>query len=224
MLHNRPFSFTLATCLIVLAAFVVGCSLDSSNPMSTDTSTPSISAKRAKKDRTADTSTSTSDGTAADSNTADDSTPTGYPFDPVMFENPVAPENRTVTARITVRNGGVLKIEQNHKILQIVFPPNSVPYNQRMTLELLHGKRIDFRVTPHMVLNEPATLVVRGRILVPAGGSDVYHHALDGPEWTSEGQATEETYTEDGEVMYELTNRIRLPLDHFSRYAFGSRF
>ena len=118
----------------------------------------------------------------------------------------------------------MLKIEQNKKVIKIVFPPNSVPYDTGMKLELLHGKNIDFRVLPHMVLNEPATLVVRGRILVPEGGTDLYHHALDGPEWTSEGAASEGTYTEDGEVMYEVTRSIRLPLDHFSRYAFGSRY
>ena len=223
-MQRSRFSWITVACLITAAAFIVGCSLDSPNPLSTDTTTPSISAKRARRDNTADTSTSTSGGTASDSNIADDSTPPEYPFAPVTFENPVAPENRIVTARITVRDGGVLKIEQNKKVLKIVFPPNSVPYNQRMTLELLHGKRIDFRVTPHMVLNESATLVVRGRILIPEGGSDLYHHALDGPEWTSEGAASEGTYTEDGEVMYEVTHRIRLPLDHFSRYAFGSRF
>ena len=195
MIRNRLFSLNIASCLIFTAALIVGCSLESSNPLeSVDRGIPEISAK-----------------------------PANYPFAPVKFENPVAEENRIVTGRITVKDGGVLKIEQGKKVIKIVFPPNSVPYNARMKLELLHGKIIDFRVTPHMVLNEPATLVVRGRILVPEGGSDLYHHALDGPEWTSEGPAAEETYTEDGEMMYQITHRIRLPIEHFSRYAFGSR-
>ena len=222
MLRNRLFSLNFATCLIFITALIVGCSLDSQNPLSTDTTTPSISAKRAKRDKAVDTGSSTSDGT--DSNAADASTPTGYTFAPVQFEHPIAEDSRIVTGRITVKDGGVLKIENTKKMIKIVFPPNSVPYNTRMKLELLHGKNIDFRVLPHMVLNEPATLVVRGRILVPEGGSDLYHHALDGPEWTSDGPVSEETYTEAGEVLYQLTHRIRLPLDHFSRYAFGSRF
>lgn len=207
MLRNRHFSLTLATCLIVLTAFVVGCSMESSNPMNTDTATPGISAKPG----------------GGNGGTYDGSAYAAYPFDPILFRKRINARQRTDTALITVENGGKLTVDSGGAArIRIQFPPNSVPYDVEMTATLMdpEGKAIDFEVTPSLTLNEPAKITVKGDVLVPVGGTDLYHHG-GGDAWDSVVQATVENY-DTGKYLVKANTRFNV--DHFSRYAFGSRF
>ena len=213
MLHNRFTSLTLTTCLIVLAAFVVGCSMDSSNPMNTDTTTPSISAKRVKPEN------------GGGNGDYDGSAYGAYGFEPVLLRKAFKQASRrTATAHITVANGGHVTLSRGSTKIRIKFPANSVPYDTDITLTLLDLEIVDLEVMPCMALNEPAELWVKGELVVPAGAVDLYHFQENVSDWSSEGPATVETFDEGGTQMFRIRSNTKLKLNHFSRYAFGSRF
>lgn len=233
--------------LIAVAAFTVGCSMDSIAPMAPDTTTPQISAKPTKKTSTTtdtsvpyettsttdettsttDATTETTDNTAStetesSTTTADYEAMYGYPFPPVYFSNTIPANKRSASAYITVADGGEIVVQSGQTAVKLVFPPNSVPYDQTMTLTLVNGYAVDVEIKPSMVLNEPATLIIDGKLAMEGGSTnfDLYHHAEQEEAWDNDSAAYHEG---DGEVIYYLEG-MTFSLEHFSRYAFGSRF
>ena len=230
MLRSR-FSWITIGYLILAAAFVAGCSMDSIAPMASDTTTPSISAKSTKKEKTTDVSVpdetaSTPDYTAGTMTESSTSTPDyasmyeGYSFPPVYFSDTFPADKRSASAYITVADGGEIVVQSEKTAVKLVFPPNSVPHDQTMTLTLVNGYAMDVEVTPSMELDEPAKLKVKGTRLVPDGEIGLFHDEGNG-EWTKVAN-TEVNKDKDGIV--EIKANVKILLNHFSRYAFGSRF
>ena len=63
----------------------------------------------------------------------------GYPFPPVYFFNTFPPKRRSASAYITVADEGEVVVRNGKMAVKLVFPPNSVPSDQTMTLRLVNG-------------------------------------------------------------------------------------
>ena len=250
MTLRRRFSWTVAGCLIVLAAFVAGCSLDSGNPLSTsdsnessqwtadDAYTPQVMAKKkvrinydapdtggskGKGKGKKQTSTSSADAqTAPDDTQNSDNGDNGNSgvFVPVQI-SPSFQGKMSDKEYITRSGGGVLQLISNDEEtkIQVALRTGSVPEDTWMTLTLLDSGLLDFTVKPSMELGKAAKLKVKGTFLVPKGQIGLFHDEGNG-EWSKVANAK---VSEGNDGLVEIEADIRILLNHFSRYAFGSR-
>ena len=246
-LRNR-FSWTLAGCLIVLAAFVAGCSLDSGNPLGSsqwttdDSSAPEVMAKKAgtpgaskgkKSSQTTDTSTDPSTdlsgdaqgaGTQEEGETASEGP---WTFEPVRI-SPSFVGNMSCTEFITEDYGGTLHLISENGTpptrIKVIFPERSVKKDTEMTLTLLDPEVLDFQVKPSMRLRREAKLQVKGTFIVPEDGDlGLFHHDGEEAGWSKVSGVKTSTVYENGEWVTVMEANVKILLNHFSRYAFGSR-
>ena len=211
MIRNR-FSFPtiLALTVIVVAAFVVGCSLDSPTSIQTSDSMPEVAAKKPAPPPDDDGDIGT-----------DDPPPSDHPFELVRLLTPITnARKRTVSEDITAAEGGQLVIRGRTATITLTLPPNALSQDETMTMTLLDASNVDVEITPCMMLNVPATLTVEGSLILPS--TEVFMH-YDDPSagWTETCEASVISI-EGGEIRVNAP--LSMSLDHFSRYAFGSRF
>ena len=249
MKARKRFSWTVAGCLIVLAAFVAGCSLDSGNPLATSDSSedtqwsaPEMMAKKVKinyndssehngndensngsskgkgKGKQSAQDTDTSAGSSGDAQTAGGES--AGEFVPVQIV-PGFKGKLSDTEYITRDYGGTLQLISNDEStqIQVILRTGSVPEDTWMTLTLLDRGLLDFTVKPSMELGKAAMLKVKGTFLVPDGQLGLFHHE-GGNEWSKVANAK---VSEGQDGIIEIEANVKILLNHFSRYAFGSR-
>ena len=252
MKARKRFSWTVAGCLIILAAFVTGCSLDSGNPLATpdpnesslwaadDSSAPEVMAKKAgtpgaskgkgkNKGQSTDTSTDPSGdeqgtGTQGEGETASEGP---WIFEPVRI-SPRFNGSMVCTEFITKSNGGTLQLISTNGSpptkIKVIFPERSVKKDTEMTLTLMDPEALDFQVKPSMRLNREAKLQVKGTFIVPEGGDlGLFHHDGEEEGWSKVSGVKTSTVYENGKWITVMEANVKILLNHFSRYAFGSR-
>ena len=138
-------------------------------------------------------------------------------FQPVRFVEPM-PEI-SVTEFISVKNGGKLEIKHKGTKITLKFKKNSVPGDTEITLTMLESDALDFRITPPMELNKPAELTVKGSFILPQGKIAL---CFDDDEegWIKVGDAD----VKEKKDKIEIRGKFGVLLNHFSRYAFGTRW
>lgn len=202
MLRSR-FSWIVAGCLIaVVAVFMGGCSLDSLSPTGPDTSSE-------ESQWSADELPAVSAKVLCEE---------GGTFEPVLLARPITGE-KSCTRLISVRKGGKLVVRARGVKIELKFPPRSVPEDTPVTLTLLKSDALDFRITPHIEkLNRPARLQTKGQFILPDGEVGLFFD--DSEEgWI---QVSGASIRKRGKRVV-LRSNLKMLLNHFSRYAWGSR-
>ena len=142
-------------------------------------------------------------------------------IDPVLISPPFAGD-MSYTKLIRRRRGGKLVLHSGRTRIVLKFPKNSVPEDTEMTLTLLSPDSLYIQITPPMQLNRPAQLRVRGDFVLPDGRIGLFHY--EDPNWTWVHRANVRAGQRNGQEINYLRTPLRVLLNHFSRYAFGSRF
>ena len=198
MTRKRVFFLAAAACLIVLAAFIAGCSLDVGNPTA-----PTVS---------------DSAGSASTDKIADGPHFVRYRQAPEHMQAKSLPETPSVTALITREEGGYLAVSDADTKAMLEIPSYAIPQDEIIRMALPQEDIVTVEFGPSgVVFTPPATLMMSGTGLVLPQGS-IYLYCLNEEtgEWESTGQ---KAAVEVNGPVTTITSEI----PHFSRYAWGSR-
>ena len=139
-------------------------------------------------------------------------------FQPVRLADPIAGKTSD-TKLISRRWGGKLVIGDGKTKITLRFPPGAVKKSTVMTMTMWDAGALDLTIKPSMRLKKNATLRVKGDLILPDGEIGLFHYD-GGEDWTKVSRA--EVMERNGQIV--IKGNLKFLLNHFSRYAFGSRW